>query len=248
MKEYWYTKYPIAHRGWHWVNGVDENSWEAIELAVENDVPIEFDVHLSSDGVPYVHHDFSFKRMTGLDQTGDDLSIRKIKKLKTHNSSSGVPVLKDVLEFVQGKVPLVIDVKRERSDFALEESLYELLRNYKGDFSIQSFHPSTLNYFRKNRVNFPLGLLSGSFEDEDLNLFVKVVLKSLCLCPFLMPNYIGHQWSQISLRAPQEIREKYEIPLLGWTVRDEKARRFTQKWGDNIIFEDIEPQRRLYDS
>lgn len=241
MEEMWFTKFPIAHRGWHWVGGVDENSWEAIELAIQKDLPIEFDIHLSKDGVPYIHHDMNLMRMTGRDIIGTNLLSEELRRIHTTHSERGIPILKEVLNRVNGKVPLVIEIKRTRPDFALEAATLEILKNYKGDFSIQGFDPGTLNYFRKEKVSFPLGLLSGSMKGEGLNPFLQVLLKSLCLSPFLRPNYIGYEWSQLSKRAPQAIREKYEIPLIGWTVKDENARDFTLRWGDNIIFENIPP-------
>ncbi|MCR9204732.1 MAG: hypothetical protein NXH75_09155 [Halobacteriovoraceae bacterium] len=244
MKDTWFTKYPIAHRGWHWLEGVDENSYEAIDLGIQKDLPIEFDVYLSKDGVPYIHHDPNLKRMTGQDLYGPDLTSQELKHIKTHHSEQGIPLLKDVLNRVRGKVPLVIELKRVRGDFALEEALLDILKDYKGEFSIQGFHPGTLNFFRKQKVGFPLGMLSGSFVGEELHYFLKVMLKSLCLSPFLKPDYIGYEWDQLSQRAPQEIREKYEIPLLGWTVKDSLSQKFVENWGDNIIFENLAPISR----
>ncbi len=236
----WFTQYPIAHRGWHWIAGVDENSWEAIDLAIEKGVPIEFDVHLSKDGIPFIHHDLSLLRMTGQDLLGPDQTSQELSLIKTPNSSRGIPILKEVLERVRGQVPLVIELKRSRDDFALEEAIFEIVKNYKGDFSIQGFHPGTLNFFRKERVSFPLGLLSGSFDDENLNFFLKVMLKSLSLSPFLKPDYIGYEYQELSKRAPQYIREHYQIPLVGWTIKDKKAESFCKKYADNIIFESLD--------
>lgn len=246
-KDQWFTKYPIAHRGWHWAGGVDENSWEAIELGVQKGLPIEFDVHLSADGIPYIHHDEGMLRMTGKDILGTNLKSKELRELKTHHSEQGIPLLKDVLNRVRGKVPLVIEIKRSRNDSALEEAVYDLVKNYKGDFSIQAFHPGVLKFYKEKNVSFPLGMLSGSMDDEGLNYFVKVLLKSLSLAPFFKPDYIGYEWKYLSKRAPQEIRERYGIPLLGWTVKDEAAEKFVENWGDNIIFENLEPISRYHE-
>lgn len=239
IEEKWFTKMPIAHRGWHWEPGIDENSWEAIELANEKGFPIEFDVHLSKDGVPFIHHDLSLKRMTGRDIEGVNLDSFELREIKSKNSSRGIPILSEVLEKVRGQVPLVIELKRSREDFALEKAVFDIVKNYKGDFSIQGFHPGTLNFFRQKKVNFPLGLLSGSLDDENLNFFIKIMLKSLSLSPFLKPDYIGYEYKLLSKRAPQYIREHYQIPLIGWTVRDELAEQFCRRYADNIIFENL---------
>jgi glycerophosphoryl diester phosphodiesterase len=240
MNNVWYTQYPIAHRGWHWLEGVDENSWEAIELALKKGYPIEFDVHLSKDGVAVIHHDETLERMTGHKKNIGELSSQALREIKTLNSNHGIPVLKEVLARVRGQVPLVIEVKKTRGDNALEEAVHECVKNYKGDFSIQSFHPSTLRFYRNEKVTFPLGLLSADFKEDNLNYFTKLALKSLCLTPFLKPDYIGYHYLSLSKRAPQHMREHYQIPLLGWTVRDQHAKTVCDKYADNIIFENIE--------
>lgn len=240
MKETWYSKYPIAHRGWHWEEGVDENSWEAIELAMNKGYPIEFDVHLSKDGVAYIHHDESFERMTGVSRLASEVNLEELNQMRTTHSQRGIPLLEEVVEYVAGKVPLVIEVKKTREDNALEEAVFDIVKNYKGDFSIQSFHPTTLKFFRDERASFPLGLLSADFKEDKMNYFTKVFLKSLCLTPFLKPDYIGYHYMSLSKRAPQHMREHYQIPLLGWTVRDEHAKTVCDKYADNIIFENIE--------
>jgi glycerophosphoryl diester phosphodiesterase len=239
MNMSWFLEKPIAHRGWHWVDGIDENSWQAIELAMEKGYPIEFDVHLSRDGVPFIHHDHSLKRMTGRDVLGTSLTAKELIETPTSNSKEGIPLLKDVLERVNGKVPLVIEVKRTRDDTHLEEAVANVLENYRGDFSLQSFHPGAMTYFKNLRKEWVLGYLSGSLDDEDLDFFTRTLLKSLALTPFLKPDYIGYEIGELSKRAPQHMREAYNVPLIGWTVRNSHQEQICRKFADNLIFENI---------
>ncbi len=235
----WFLEKPIAHRGFHWLGDVDENSWEAIELARDKGLPIEFDVHLSCDGVPYIHHDLSLLRMTGRDLNGTHMTAVELQDMTTPNSSRGIPLLGDVLEMVSGKVPLVIEIKRTRKDLKLEEAVSTLLDHYKGEFSLQSFHPGSINYLRGLNKGWTLGYLSGSLEDEELNFFTRTLLKSLSLAPFLKPDYIGYEVGELFQRAPQHIREHYHIPLIGWTVRTENQRLICNRFADNMIFENL---------
>lgn len=235
----WFLEKPIAHRGWHWVDGIDENSWEAIELGVEKGHPIEFDVHLSKDGFPFIHHDLNLKRMTGMDVRGTSLKKEELKKINSFKSQKGIPFLEDVLTFVNGRVPLVIEIKRTQSGHVLERAVLETMKSYKGDYSLQAFHPQSLEVIKSEGHGAPLGLLSGSMDDAGISLLSRVTIRSLCLAPYFKPDYIGYQWDCVSQRAPQEIREQYGIPLLAWTVRDEEAALFCKRWADNIIFEQI---------
>ncbi|MEC7277733.1 MAG: glycerophosphodiester phosphodiesterase family protein [Bdellovibrionota bacterium] len=235
----WYTQRPIAHRGYHWREGIDENSWEAIELAVEKGFAVEFDIHLSRDGVPFIHHDHSLKRMTNKDDLGTSLKARELRKTHTHHSEKGIPLLEEVLDFVQGRVPLVIELKHTENSKGLEQATFHCLKNYGGEYSLQSFHPQSLLKLKELGSEAPIGMLSGDLSQAGLSPFTRVFIKSLCLAPYIKPDYIGYQWDCISQRAPQEMRERYSIPLLAWTVRDERARRFCEKWADGIIFENI---------
>lgn len=239
MGQPWFLEKPIAHRGWHWEEGIDENSWEAIEMALSHDLPIEFDIHLSRDGVPFIHHDLNLKRMTGKDVKGTILRADELSKIKTPNSQKGIPLLEEVLSYIGGRVPLVIEIKRTENTTHLEEATAELLKNYSGEFSLQSFHPGTMNYFRGLNRGYTLGYLSGSLDDEDLNFFTKTMLKSLSLVPFLKPDYIGYEVGLLSQRAPQHMRNDYNIPLIGWTVRNERQKQICQNYADNMIFENI---------
>lgn len=236
----WFLEKPIAHRGWHWEEGVDENSWQAIELGVDKGFPIEFDVHLSKDGVPFVHHDHSLKRMTGKDYLGTSLTAKELVDIPTHNSKEGIPLLKDVMDKVAGKVPLVIEIKRTREDTLLEEAVADLLENYQGEFSLQSFHPGAMTYFKNLRKEWILGYLSGDLDGENLDFFTKTLLKSLALTPFLKPDYIGYQVNKLSSRAPQHMREEYNVPLIGWTIRNEQQKRLCDNFADNMIFENFD--------
>jgi len=239
----WFLEKPIAHRGFHWIGGIDENSYEAFEEGISRGFPLELDVHLSRDGVPFVHHDLSLERMTGHDVRATSLVATDLKKMKLPHSKKGVPLLKDILELVNGRVPLVIELKRTRDDSHLELAVESILTNYKGEYSIQSFHPKSLLFFRDSRLKPTTGLLSGrihgSLKEEDLRYSIRLMLGSLCLVPFLKPDYIGYEWQGLNDGAPQRMREKYQIPLIGWTVKNNSSQDFCSRFGDNIIFENL---------
>lgn len=66
-----------------------ENTLEAFEAAVEiGSDSIELDVHLSSDGVPFVYHDFTDK----------SLSFSEIKSLKWKTDRISIPSLEEVFK------------------------------------------------------------------------------------------------------------------------------------------------------
>ena len=100
-----------AHRGL-FDNETDapENSLRAVEKAVENGYGIEFDVQLSKDEVPVVFHDFTLKRMCGVEGKVCDYTVEELQTMTLKDSEQTIPTLEQVLAAVGGKVPLVGNV------------------------------------------------------------------------------------------------------------------------------------------
>lgn len=141
---------PYAHRGQHDEN-LPENSLAAFRRAVENGYGIELDLQLSSDGEVMVMHDYNLERMTGCDKMLKELTAAELQKLHLNGTEERVPTLKEVLDIVKGKVPLLIELKGESTDVSLCPKANEILKDYGGKYIIESFNPLMLSWYRKNR-------------------------------------------------------------------------------------------------
>lgn len=108
----------IAHRG-AWKNtGVPENSIASLQHAIKlNCWGSEFDVHLSSDSVPFILHDHSIQGIHIEKTTAAELS-----QIKLANGES-LPTLKSYLESGknQNTTRLILEIKS--SDISKERSL-----------------------------------------------------------------------------------------------------------------------------
>ena len=135
----WIVKTPIAHRGLHDKNN-PENSLPAFEKAIEHNFAIETDLQMTKDGVIVVFHDDYLNRMT--DAVGDvrEKTFDEIKNLTLKNSNQKIPTFDEFLSFVDGKVPLLIEIKDHKNIGIKEEKIADALKNYKGKFAIQSFN------------------------------------------------------------------------------------------------------------
>ena len=99
-----------AHRGLHG-DGAAENSMTAFRLAVENGYGMEFDLHLLKDGNLGVMHDSLLNRTTGQAGRIEDLYTQDLKNYRLENTEDTIPQFADVLTLVDGKVPLIIELK-----------------------------------------------------------------------------------------------------------------------------------------
>jgi glycerophosphoryl diester phosphodiesterase len=105
---------PVAHRGLHG-EGVGENTFTAYQRAIDNGYPIEMDVQLTSDGVPVCFHDDNLVRVTGENALIWDKTYEQIKHLKISGTNDGIPLFSEFLSFVNGKVPLMIEIKKQKN-------------------------------------------------------------------------------------------------------------------------------------
>ncbi len=234
----WLVQEPIAHRGLH-NNSVPENSLSAFSKAIESGYPIELDVQIIADGTIVVFHDDSLSRLTENDGYLKFLNKEDLKYLSLKDSNEKIPTFEEVLNLVDGRVPLLIEIKNEGKVGKLEKGVIELLSNYKGKFAIQSFNPYVLEYFYKHAPEIPRGQLSSYFRDVKLSFFKKFALKRMMLNKRVShPDFISYE----AKRLPNRFAKKYKgIPLLAWTVRSQSEYLKVVKYCDNVIFENFEP-------
>ena len=235
----WLVETPIAHRGYH-DKTAPENSLAAFSKAVEKGYAIELDVQLLADDTVVVFHDESLARMTSNDGYLKYLNKDDIKSLKLAGTKETIPTLAEVLALVDGKVPLLIEVKNKYKVGKLEQAVINLLKHYKGEFAIQSFNPYSLAYFKKHAPNFLRGQLSGYFKGEKLGWLKKLVLKSMHLNKKVSePHFISYEANAL----PNRYTKKYKnLPLLAWAVKSKEEYLNIIKYCDNVIFENFEPE------
>ncbi|MBR5139795.1 MAG: glycerophosphodiester phosphodiesterase, partial [Clostridia bacterium] len=134
-----YTAFKYAHRGLH-KDGVAENSMTAFRLAVEGGFAIELDIRLSKDERLVVFHDATLDRVTGVSGKVSDYTYDELAKMKLLGTEDSIPLFSDVLSLVDGRVPLLVELKEEAGSLLVTERALELLESYKGEFIIESFN------------------------------------------------------------------------------------------------------------
>lgn len=100
----------VAHRG-YWNEDRTENGIPAFKAALENNIAIELDVHLSKDNHLVVCHDENLLRTTGKEGIIEDLNLQEIKDNYRLLDGSEVPTLQEVLDLVNEQVPIFLELK-----------------------------------------------------------------------------------------------------------------------------------------
>lgn len=234
----WLCNKYIAHRGLH-TDKLPENSLGAYENAINQSYPIEIDVRIISDGTLIVLHDDDLKRVCGKDKYASQLKKEDLADCKLFGTDYTIPTLEEVLNFVDGRTPLLIEIKQLEKVGELERKMWELLKDYKGEYAVQSFNPFSLEWFKKNAPQVWRGQLSCSFKGEKLSFVKKVLLKRLKLNGISSPDFISYCAEDL----PNKWVKKHEnLPILAWTVRSQQKYLKAVQYCDNIIFEDFVPK------
>lgn len=234
----WLVEKYIAHRGLHDEES-PENSLSAFEKAIEKGYVIELDVQQIADGNVVVFHDTSLSRMTGQDGYLKNLILEDLSACYLEGTKETIPTLQQVLDLVDGRTPILIEIKNSLKVGKLESATLEILKNYKGQFAIMSFNPYVLSWFKENAPEILRGQLSAYFKKDKLSLVKKVVLKKMLLNKVAQPNFIAYEAEHLPNRY---VRKFNNLPLLAWTVRSQEEYMRVVKYCDNIIFENFEPK------
>ena len=225
---------PFAHRGVHSV--YPENSLPAFQSAVDANLAIELDVHLSSDGQVVVFHDDNLKRMTGVNEFIKFLTYDQIKQYKLGETDYIIPTLKDVFDLVRGKVPILIEIKTNNNMKKLVPALKQLIEQYKGVVFIQSFNPFVLRRCYKAMPNVLRGQLSSFFVGDHLKFYKKIPIKKLFFKNFSHIDFVSYNIDNL----PNKYVNKMNIPVLAWTIKSKDDYAKAKQNANNIIVDNIE--------
>lgn len=149
----------IAHRGLH-NEQFTENGMNAFKNAIDHNFAFELDVHLSKNNHLIVCHDDNLKRTTNKEGIIEELTLDEIKTNYKLLDGSEIPTLQEVLKLNNEQVPLVIELKVRKGNYApLAKQLKKELTNIKDkrNFFLISFDPRAL--IRTKSLKITTGLL-----------------------------------------------------------------------------------------
>ncbi|MEK1861303.1 MAG: glycerophosphodiester phosphodiesterase family protein, partial [Rhizobium leguminosarum] len=173
----WIRDLPVAHRGYHDLNThVWENTLSAFSRAVEAGFAIECDLHYASDGVPVIFHDEDLQRLCNLHGDIRERTSRELGLIAIGGTSDKVPTLRQLLDLVKGKVPLVLELKgREADDEGFAEAVLEVLEGYEGKVALMSFDHWLLRDLKALGAPYPLGLTADGNTPEAFKTHAKAM-------------------------------------------------------------------------
>jgi len=228
---------PIAHRGFHRGREVPENSLLAFERAIARQHPIELDIQLLVDGDLAVFHDKSLTRLTGKPGTIADQTVHTLKQFCLYNTEQTIPSLDEVLAFINGRVPVLIEIKNEGRVGQLEASLLKTLTIYRGEFAVQSFNPLSLRWFKRHAPEIVRGQLSSDFNGAPVPWHFSLAHSNLLFNWASQPHFIAYDLRALPKLSTTLAKCAFNIPLITWTVRNPTDQAKALTCADNYIFD-----------
>ena len=235
-----------AHRGlFDNESDAPENSMAAFRKAVDGGYGIECDVQLTKDGIPVVFHDFTLERVTGAKGKVIDYTYEKLMQFNLMNSQEKIPKFEDFLKMVDGKVPLIVELKIERFDLSVCKKADELLSGYKGVYCIESFNPFGVRWYKKNRPEILRGQLSDDFhkdKPEEFKGLLYFLLTYLFFNFLTKPDFIAYNHKYSGNLSRRLCRNLFKCFSAAWTIKSEEELKKARGDFDIFIFDSFVPQ------
>lgn len=244
----WLTARPIAHRGFHdRAAGRVENTLPAAEAAVAHNFAIECDLQPTADGRVVVFHDRVLDRLTEATGPLVTRSLAELKAIRLRDTEARIPTLEELLDAVDGRVPLIIEFKSHwDGDRRLEQAVAPILANYSGPVAVMSFDPASMAAMRRLAPTLPRGLIADHFDpgsEGDGSPLKRFALRHLLAAATVWPSFVSYGIKALPANAPLTLRH-FGMPLITWTVRTPADREKARQFVDQITFEGFDPDAK----
>jgi len=236
-----------AHRGLHDIRaGVPENTLLAFARAVDNGYGMEFDVRFTKDGQLVVMHDDDLERMTGTKGRISEMTIDQISRLRVGGTDQPIPRFQQVLDLIDGRVPLIIELKVTGGNYAqLADEVCRVLDDYSGPYVIESFDPRLVRWLRRHRPEVIRGQLLEFYRrhgSKNVPAIADFVIHNQMLNCWVRPDFIATNYADRGSFAMSFSRKLFHTPEFDWTVPSQTEADRSRAVGAGYIFEGFIPR------
>lgn len=237
-----------AHRGLHDNKSqAPENSLLSFEMAVEQGFGIELDVQITKDMVVVVHHDYDLNRSCKINKKISDIEYEELKEYRLFKSQERIPTLRETLDLIDGRVPLIIELKIPWKPGNTCIAVSKELQTYDGLYCIESFNPFGLGWYKKHYPEIVRGQLSTDFNKEKIegSKMQYFILKHLLFNFHTKPDFIAYQHKYKKGLSFTLCRKLYRTKAVAWTIKSQEVLNNNKDYFDLFIFEHFIPENQV---
>lgn len=236
---------PFAHRALHDVtDGRPENSRAAIRAAIDAGYGIEIDLQLSADDEAMVFHDYQLARLAEGTGSVRQKTATELSAIPLIGGQEGIPTLAEVLDLVDGQVPLLIEFKDQDGQMGtsigpLEEAAASLLNAYQGPVAVMSFNPHSVARMAQLCPQIPRGIVTSAYDPSAWAPLATEVCDHLRDIPDYdraQASFISHEVADLSRPRVAELKAQ-GANILCWTVTSPEVEAQAREIAENITFE-----------
>ncbi len=230
----------FCHRGLFDNKKVVENTLNAFKQSIRLKLGIEFDIRITKDKRLVVFHDKSLKRLAGINKLVKDCTYNELCNYNLLNTDLKIPLLSDVLKLIDGRVPILIEIKDNLSPLVLQK-FNRLLLDYNGKVLLQSF-----NFLLIKKISL------SSLKRYEIGILLTNNYKGLKqkIYEFYIYEYLIKRKYCKFISSPKElaikIKDKSSKPLFIWTIKTKEEFIEYKKYSNNLICEENSIQNNNY--
>ncbi len=240
MERFFHTRF--AHRGYYCSEKhIPANAMPAFSAAIKHGIGIELDLHLTRDGEVVVFHNDTLKEVCGDDRPIEALSFAELKSHLLEGTTETIPLFSDVLRLVDGKVPLLVELKLPTGKVApLCEKVTALMKDYPGPYLIQSFNTLGLFWYRHHAPDILRGQLSRrlTITHTPQPWILKFLTENMMTNFLGRPDFISYRMDELPNPFVTLLTKLYHTPLAVWTVKTPEEMKIASEKYEMLIFEE----------
>ncbi len=239
--ELWSAHY--AHRGLYTKDQkVPENSLSAFAAAAEAGYGMELDITITTDDEVVVFHDDMLTRACDVSKDIRDCALSELRGCRLFGTEQGIPLFSEMLELVDGRAPLIVELKSTKRYRELCAEAAALLDVYTGSYCVESFDPRIMRWFYKHRPGVVRGHLAcGIRSYETTPFFQSLLMSSLLTNAMCRPHFVAYRHQDARRKLGLWAFKRMGGRLVAWTVQNYEDAQYLRKQFDNIIFEFFRP-------
>ena len=167
-------------------------------------------------------------------------TAKQLQKLAIGDAKDRMQRLGELLEQVDGKVTLIIELKSQwDGNVALVHKTLQILEHYQGPHALMSFDPDMMAAAAAISPQTVRGITADRTVDayySGLPLARRIAMRNFEHLAATRPHFVSYYFRDMPFAAVQSIRSAGH-PVISWTIRDREQESLARRWSDQITFE-----------
>ena len=173
------------------------------------------------------------ERLCGRADRLAELDGSEVSEIRLAASDETIPSLGETLDLVDGRVPLLVEVKSGSDlDGIFCRRLIEALGRYQGPVAVMSFDPRLVRWIASHAPT----LVRGLVITEQGKSKIKGLIERRLGVTLSTPDFLAYDIRSLPSPFARHWRRSGQ-PLLAWTVRTDAELRVASEHADQIIHE-----------